>query len=148
MASIDSPLGSLTASFVTDIYRPLLETNESENHYVKVSRICVLVFGIILGILAYSFSHLDRFLWLAFKIGGVTYGSLLGVFLLGLLTKRHSNKGNTVGMVMAALINIALLVLSEKHIFNIGWTWLVLIGTFVTITLSYALGPVLDGEKK
>src|SRR5499433_1040212 len=38
LASIDSPLGSLSASFVTDIYRPLLVRQQSERHYLLVSR--------------------------------------------------------------------------------------------------------------
>src|SRR5262249_35388676 len=36
LASIDSPLGSLSASFVTDIYRPLLVPGRAERHYVRV----------------------------------------------------------------------------------------------------------------
>ena len=43
---------------------------------------------IVLAVLAYAFSFFSQILWLAFKIAGVTFGSLLGVFLLGLLTKR------------------------------------------------------------
>ena len=97
MASIDSPLGSLTSSFVTDIYRPVLFKSGTERHYLFVSRICVVVFGIILAFIAYFFSHFEKILWLAFKIGGVTYGSLLGVFLLGLLTTRRCNRVNVVG---------------------------------------------------
>ncbi len=86
VASIDSPLGSLAASFVTDIYRPLLVRGRSERHYLFVSRVSVAVFGIVLAVLAYAFSFFSQILWLAFKIAGVTFGSLLGVFLLGLLT--------------------------------------------------------------
>ena len=97
MASIDSPLGSLTTSFVTDIYRPVLFRSGTERHYLFVSRVGVVVFGIILAFIAYVFSHFEKFLWLAFKIGGVTYGSLLGVFLLGLLTKRQGNRVNVAG---------------------------------------------------
>src|SRR5262249_7995743 len=81
LASIDSPLGSLAASFVTDIYRPLLAPGRSERHYVGVSRGAVVVFGLLLAALAYGLSFFERFLWLAFKIAGVTFGSLLGVFL-------------------------------------------------------------------
>ena len=47
----------------------------------------MVVFGLILAVLAYGFSFFDRILWLAFKIAGVTFGSLLGVFLLGLVTR-------------------------------------------------------------
>jgi SSS family transporter len=144
MASIDSPLGSLTASFVTDIYRPLIHSNKSEKHYLFVSRICVIVFGVILAYLAYAFSFLQDFLWWAFKIGGVTFGSLLGVFLLGFFTTRHSNKANILGMVFCAVVNAVLLVLTYKNIFVVGWTWLVLFGTFGTMAIGYFLAPVLD----
>ncbi|MFN0118227.1 MAG: sodium:solute symporter family transporter [Elusimicrobiota bacterium] len=139
MASIDSPLGSLTASFVTDIYRPLIKRNQTDQHYVNVSRIMVLLFGVLLAILAYLFSFLSGFLWLAFKIGGVTFGSLLGVFLLGLLTKVKANKANLFSMILMAVINSVLLILTEKKIFVIGWTWLVLLGTFGTMFVSWML---------
>ena len=89
LASIDSPLGSLSASFVTDIYRPLLVRSAPERHYLLVSRVAVVVFGLVLGAIAHFFSAFDRILWLAFKIAGVTFGSLLGVFLLGLLSRRR-----------------------------------------------------------
>ena len=142
MASIDSPLGSLTASFVTDFYRPLIRKDQTDQHYLKVARVMVLVFGVVLGALAYSFSFLSGFLWLAFKIGGVTFGSLLGVFLLGLLTKVKSNKANIASMVTMALVNAGLLAFT-----SVGWTWLVLIGTFGTMALSFLFAPVLDKEK-
>jgi len=140
MASIDSPLGSLTSSFVTDIYRPVLVKSASERHYLFISRVCVVIFGIILGFIAYFFSHFEKFLWLAFKIGGVTYGSLLGVFLLGLLTKRRCNRVNVVAMTLSALGMLVLLILSEKEIIPLGWTWLLLIGTFLTFTTGWIFG--------
>jgi SSS family solute:Na+ symporter len=140
MASIDSPLGSLTSSFVTDIYRPVIFKSGTERHYLLISRVCVVLFGIILGFIAYFFSHFDKFLWLAFKIGGVTYGSLLGVFLLGLLTQRRCNRVNVIAMTLAALGMLALLVLSEKAILPLGWTWLLLIGTFLTFATGWIFG--------
>jgi SSS family solute:Na+ symporter len=140
MASIDSPLGSLTSSFVTDIYRPVLVKSATERHYLFVSRVCVIIFGIILGFVAYFFSYFERFLWLAFKIGGVTYGSLLGVFLLGLLTTRRCNRVNVVAMSLSALAMLVLLILSEKNIFPLGWTWLLLIGTFLTFATGWLFG--------
>ncbi|MCK9375134.1 MAG: sodium/solute symporter [Syntrophobacterales bacterium] len=140
LASIDSPLGSLTSSFVTDIYRPVLFKSATERHYLFVSRICVVIFGIILGVIAFIFSHFEKFLWLAFKIGGVTYGSLLGVFLLGLLTTRRCNRVNVVAMTLAALAMLVLLILSEKDIFPLGWTWLLLIGTFLTFAIGWIFG--------
>ena len=140
LASIDSPLGSLTTSFVTDIYRPVLYRSGTDRHYLFVSRVGVVVFGLILAFIAYFFSHFEKFLWLAFKIGGVTYGSLLGVFLLGLLTKRRGNRVNVVAMTLAAVCMLALLILSEKNIIPLGWTWLLLLGTLMTFGLGWLFG--------
>jgi SSS family transporter len=140
MASIDSPLGSLTTSFVTDIYRPMLFPSGTDRHYLFVSRLGVVVFGFILAIIAYVFSHFDKFLWLAFKIGGVTYGSLLGVFLLGLLTKRRGNRINAAAMTLTALGMLVLLILSETGIFPLGWTWLLPLGTFLTFGMGWVFG--------
>jgi SSS family transporter len=140
LASIDSPLGSLAASFVTDIYRPLLVRRREERHYLRVSRVSVIVFGLILAVLAYEFSFFDKILWLAFKIAGVTFGSLLGVFLLGLLTRRRiADWANVWAMVVMALVNLALLTLSEKHILPVAWSWLVIFGTAGTMLLAAAL---------
>jgi solute:Na+ symporter, SSS family len=140
MASIDSPLSSLSSSFVTDIYRPVLVKSATERHYLFTSRVCVVTFGIILAFIAYFFSHFEKILWLAFKIGGVTYGSLLGVFLLGLLTTRRGNRINVAAMTVSALAMLGLLILSEKNLLPLGWTWLLLIGTFLTFGAGYIWG--------
>ncbi len=137
LASIDSPLGSLAASFVTDIYRPLLIRGRSERHYLRVSRLCVLGFGVVLAVVAYGFSFFDKILWLAFKIAGVTFGSLLGVFLLGLLTRRpFADQANVVAMIAMAGLNAVLLTLSERQIVPFAWSWLVIVGTAGTMLLS------------
>jgi len=123
LASIDSPLGSLSASFVTDIYRPLLVRDRSERHYLIVSRISVVIFGVILGVIAYAFSFFDKILWLAFKIAGVTFGSLLGVFLLGLLSRRPVRDGaNVLAMIVMAVMNLILLTLSETKVLPFAWS--------------------------
>ena len=138
LASIDSPLGSLSASFVTDIYRPLLVRGRSERHYLRTSRFAVLVFGILLGVLAWGFSLVSgQMLWVVFKIAGVTFGSLLGVFLLGLLTTRRvADWANVAAMIIMALVNLTLLVLSEMKILVFAWSWLVVLGTAGTMLLA------------
>ncbi len=144
LASIDSPLGSLAASFVTDIYRPLLVRDRSERHYLRVSRVSVAAFGLVLAAIAYGFSAYDQILWLAFKIAGVTFGSLLGVFLLGLLTRRRvADTANVAAMIAMALVNLVLLVLSERGVLVFAWSWLVIVGTAGTMALALAISAAL-----
>lgn len=147
MASIDSPLASLTAVFVNDLYKPLIKPGASHAHYLKAARWSVGVFAIILAVIAWYFSRFDKMLWLAFKINGVTAGSLLGVFLLGMMTKKGSDRANVVAMLAMAAVNAVLLYRIETKVLGLGWSWLLLIGTAGTMALSILLGPVLDGVK-
>jgi SSS family solute:Na+ symporter len=140
LASIDSPLGSLSASFVTDIYKPLLAPGRKDAHYLLVGRIAVAVFGAILALLALWFSRFADQLWLAFQIGGVTFGSLLGVFLLGLLTEREGDRGNAVGMVVAAVVMAALWAGIRMKWIALGWTWMLPLGTAITMGIGWAMG--------
>jgi SSS family transporter len=144
LASIDSPLSSLAASFVTDLYRPFLAPGRSERHYVRVSRLAVGGFGLALALLAWGFSFFDRILWLAFKIAGVTFGSLLGVFLLGLLTRASGDRGHALAMLAMACVNLGLLVLSETGRIGLGWSWLVILGTAGTMLLGPLASRVAD----
>ncbi len=145
LASIDSPLGSLSASFVTDIYRPLLVRNRSERHYLAVSRVAVLVFGIVLGVLAWAFSLVPgEMLWFVFKIAGVTFGSLLGVFLLGLLTQRPVvDVANVVAMIAMAVFNLVLLIGIETKVIGLAWSWLVIVGTAGTMLIALVVSSMM-----
>jgi hypothetical protein len=43
-------------------------------------------------------------------------------------------------MTLSALGMLALLILSEKQIIPLGWTWLLLLGTFLTFSTGWIFG--------
>ena len=136
LASIDSPLGSLSASFVTDIYRPLLVRGRSERHYLWCRARPCSSSASILGLIAWPSRLRRKILWLAFKIAGVTFGSLLGVFLLGLLTtapgrRRGERRGDDRDGPREP--DAARAVRDEGAAF--AWSWLVILGTMGTMIL-------------
>ena len=137
MASIDSPLSSLTSSFVSDIYRPLIRGHATERHYLLVSRLSVAGFGLLLAGIAAACSPVENILDFAFKVLALPGGSLLGVFLLGLLTRRQANLTNLPAMLVSTATCTVLLILIQLKILNLGWTWLIVIGTVATMILSY-----------
>jgi len=142
MASIDSPLSSLASSFVSDIYRTVIRRGRSESHYLAVSRMAVVGFGLVLAAVAAACGPVENILWFAFEILSLTGGPMLGVFLLGLLTSRRANYGNIVAMVGGTALCTVLLVCSHLELIDLGWSWLILIGTVVTFVGAYLLGPV------
>ncbi len=132
MSSLDSAVSALSSSVVIDLYRPLIRKHGNERHYLVVNRICVVGFGILLAVLAWSFRDAEGFLWLGFKLVSITYGSLLGVFLVGVLTRRGSDRGNVVGMIAGSMAAVVLLVGTEVLGWPIAWTWTIIVGALVT----------------
>lgn len=135
LASIDSPLSSLSSSFVMDIYRPLIKKNATEKHYLLISRTGVISFGLILAIIALACQPVENILWFAFEIISLTGGATLGVFLFGVLTKRKANAGNVASMIISTLSVTTLLILSHRRIIHLAWSWLIVLGTAETIIL-------------
>jgi len=148
LASIDSPLSSLSSSFVTDIYRPLIKRGASEAHYLRVSRFGVVGFGLVLALIAVACKPLDGILWLAFQVLSVTGGATLGVFLLGLLTKRQGNIANVLAMLLSAVGMAVLLVLSRMKLIDLGWSWLIVIGTAATFVFGYLFSLIEERGRR
>jgi Na+/proline symporter len=147
LASVDSPLSSLSSSFVTDIYRPLIRKGASEKHYLFVSRAAVIGFGLLLAGIAAACAPVENILWFAFQILSITGGPMLGAFLLGLLTKRKVNVANIPSMLFSTAVCIVLLVLIKKGVIMLGWSWLIVIGTGITFSISYLMSFVVDKWK-
>jgi SSS family solute:Na+ symporter len=146
MASIDSPLSSLSSSFVTDIYRPLICRHASERHYLLVSRAAVVGFGLLLAGLAAACAPVKNILWFAFQILSLTGGPMLGVFLLGLLTQRRANHTNIPAMLVSTVACVVLLVLIQQGGLRLGWSWLIVIGTAITFILGYFASRISTHE--
>ncbi len=72
------------------------------------------------------------------SIASILYGALLGVFLLGLLTRRTSESGAMAGMVASLLMMFYV-----KQYTVIAWTWYVLIGSATTVAVGYLSSFVL-----
>ena len=87
MGSADSALASLATAFTLDFYRPFFGKGQSEERTVMISKISYVCFGVLFVLLAMAIHRMDNLLWLAFRIVGFTYGPLLGVFLVAMMTE-------------------------------------------------------------
>jgi SSS family transporter len=144
LASIDSPLSSLSTSFVTDIYRPLICRHASERHYLWVGRACVIAFGVVLAGVALAVRGVANPLWFANEVFSVAGGGLLGVFLLGILTRRHAPWASTVSIAVTGGAMLALDLMVRSEWLKLGWSWFIVIGTLGSFVLTYLLSFVLD----
>lgn len=148
LASIDSPLSSLTSSFVSDIYRPVIRRGASEKHYLLISRCGIIGFGLLLASIAFACRGVENVLWFAFQIFSVTGGATLGVFLLGTLTKTKANHANIGAMLFSTASMVTLLLLKHFDTIELAWSWLIVIGTLMTILLSYAFSKLFSHTER
>lgn len=135
MSSIDSTTAALSSSVLRDLIEPWTGRQRKINHVV-VSRWLIYVFAAILALIAWMFRDSEAFLWLAFQVTSVTYGVLLGVFLLGLRGRRGNDTGNMLAIGLGLLVAATSLAAIKMEWISIAWTWVIAIGAAVT----YAVG--------
>ena len=140
MSSLDSALSALSSSAVVDLYKAYIKPGAPDRHYLAVSRLFVVVFAAVLVVIAYICRDLGGVLVLAFKIVSFTYGGLLGVFLLGLLTKRGGNVTNIIAMVSSVVVVVLVGVVFKL----VAWHWMIVIGTLWT----FGFGAVFPGKRE
>lgn len=138
MSSVDSAMGALSSTVTVDLYKPLVRPDAPDSHYVWISRLGVLFFGAVLMLLAYAFNQYAKsFIWLALEIASIPAGALLGVFLLGLLTRRRgSDIGNLWALGTSLAIATSIFLLRRTEHLALDWTWLVVISLSVSLGLG------------
>ena len=73
-------------------------------------------------------------------IASLAYGGLLGVFLLGILTRRARQTGAILGMLCGLALNICIWGFTR-----IAWTWYVTLGAIATFVVGY-LASLLEKD--
>lgn len=142
ISSLDSILAALSQISLTMFYKPYVRPEADETHLLHVSRILVVGWGVVLSAMAWQFSasQLDL-VTLAFSMTTYTWGPMLGLFVLSILSLRyrvaHAGRAVIGSIVVVLLIN-------EPEILNpmlgtlfsgplLAWPWLFPIGTAVCV---------------
>ena len=94
---------------------------------MRLARLATVGWGLVLLAIAILARHSKSVLEAGLTIGSIPMGALLGVFLLGVLTKKP-REGAAMAGAVAGLVTILYVNLRTP----IAFTWYVLIGTVVT----------------
>jgi len=137
MSTSSATLNSLAASTVMDFYRPLAAHAEAAGDLLRRSRwVTVIWGGVIIG-LAMLARTWGPVLEAGLTIASITYGALLGLFLLGRLDARSTPAGAALGMLVGLTT-----ILYVKFATPLAWTWYVLVGTLVTFAVGFAASRI------
>ena len=152
LSSSNSVLSAMSSVAVEDIYRPMVSVDKSEEHFLKVGRIMVVVFAILLSIMAllsYYWQQYTQLDLLSFALGvmAFAYAPLLGIYAAAIFTKRGSEQ-----MVPYALVGGILMVLfcqpymigniidgevvdGVKKVFKVDFSVMMMAGTLVSFLM-------------
>ncbi len=133
MSSTASELNALATTTTIDLYRRNT-SNQSENHYVKSSKIFTLIWGLIAIVFASFGSLFENLIQLVNIIGSVFYGTILGVFLVGFFIEKVKGTAVFYSAILSEIVVI--------YIFTQNWVsflWLNLIGAILTVILAVSL---------
>jgi len=138
MSTLSSSLSSLSSSVMLDIYIPLFGTNKSETELLKTSRVVTLVWGVVLVGVALIFIGLEgTVVEVALGIASYTYGGLLGVFLLGMLNKKATQRDAIIAFI-AALLMMAIVIQTIK----IAWPLYTVVGSLAAILIGSIMSKI------
>jgi solute:Na+ symporter, SSS family len=136
MSNLSAALNSLSSTSMVDFYLRR-KPQVTESRRVALSRAATIVWGLILFALAILSRRGGRVVEVGLSIASVTYGAMLGVFLLGLLTRRANQRGAIIGMICGFALELYVWLGTR-----VPWTWYVVIGTLVTFGIGYAASLV------
>jgi solute:Na+ symporter, SSS family len=162
MSNLSAALNSLSSSSIMDFYlrfRSVSGSSQSsglssvlgsggscgpapemsENARLRLARLATVAWAIVLfGLALLALHRVGRVVEVGLQIASVAYGALLGVFLLGVLTKRANQRGAVAGMICGLAMELYLWGWSR-----VAFTWWVAIGTCVTFAVGYAASVLL-----
>jgi SSS family solute:Na+ symporter len=97
MSTLSSDLNSLASVLMEDYYEKF-RRNTREKKKLLFSRISVLISGVLAVLLAMAMTHIHSMADAAFNFVSLVAGGVLGMYLLGMFTRRCSSKGLYAGI--------------------------------------------------
>jgi SSS family transporter len=111
MGSLSTAINALATSFTRDWYEPYINPASTSEQSLRAVRWATIWFSVLMIVVASTTAYLVivypnvRIIPIVISIYGYTYGSVLGVFLAGMLTKsRGNNFGNIVAMIVGFIV--------------------------------------------
>src|SRR5438105_5982286 len=157
MGSLSTALNALATSFTRDWYEPYINPGATDEQSLRAVRWATVWFSVLMIIVASTTAYLVivhpnvRIIPIVLGIFGYTYGSLLGVFFAGMLTKTRGNdSGNIIAMISGFVVVAILSGLPNKIAALVGaklyeqpswlpvmeFPWWICFGTIVTFLVA------------
>jgi SSS family solute:Na+ symporter len=142
MSTLSSSLNSCATVAATDLYFPLTDANVSPERQLRVTRILTAFFGavqIAVGIAGQWVK--ESIVSSVLGIAAFTTGIVLGVFFLGMFTRRVGQRAALAGLVTGFAAMTAIFFAT-----SLAWPWYALVGSLLTVGAGLAASCVWPRE--
>lgn len=137
MSTVSSSLNSLASATTHDFYAPLTGRHD-ERHLLKVGRGATLLWAVVLSVGALSFRSSDQpVVVLALSFASITYGALLGTYLLGGLVRQARQRDAMLAMGITTAVMLVIVLGKPGPFARLAWTWYVPIGVALTLLVGW-----------
>ena len=134
MSTASGELNALATATIIDFYRRHFVTDATDAHYLSVSKYATIFWGLFACVVAIYAADQGSLIEVVNRYGSFFYGSLLGVFILAILTKRATGRGAFWGLLAGMAV-----VLVVAFTTPIAFLWHNLIGAAVVMAVGMAV---------
>ena len=140
MSASAGELNALATATIIDFYRRHFVKEGTDAHYLAVSRLATIGWGLFACVVAMYAANQGSLIEVVNRYGSFFYGSLLGVFILAILTKRTTPTGALVGLIagMAVVLTVAF----SPWTRDIAFLWHNLIGAVVVVIVGLTVSAI------
>jgi SSS family transporter len=137
MSSLSSAVNSLSAASVEDLFARGKEIPEKK--YMNMSRLTALFWGVVCVVIAFFVGDIaDTVIEAINKVGSVSFGPILAIFIAAILVKKINGLGANLGLLAGVGLNVYMW-LAVPDIF---WFWWNAIGAVVTFVVAYLVSMI------
>lgn len=133
MSTISSGINSLTTVSLVDFYQRLWRPEASPEQQLRLARWLTTIYGLLIVVLAFAAGRFGSLIEAPVKLFGLIGGPLLGLFLLGMLSRRANAPGAVVGWLAGALATCSVAALT-----NTSFLWYPILGTVTAFAFGWA----------
>jgi solute:Na+ symporter, SSS family len=134
MSASGGELNALATATIIDFYRRHFVKEAADSHYLIVSKMATLFWGLFACVVAMYSANQGSLIEVVNRYGSFYYGSLLGVFILAILTKRATATGAFWGIIAGMVV-----VLIVAFTTPIEFLWHNVIGAVVVVVVGMAI---------
>jgi Na+/proline symporter len=147
MSTVSSSLNSLASASTHDFYAPLSGRRDAR-HLLGVGRWATLGWALVLAGGALSFGSPDQpVVELALSITSITYGGLLGVFILGGVSEKVRQPDAIAAIVIATAAMLIIVFGKPGPFADLAWPWYVPLGTLIAVGSGFLSSRFAGGER-